>query len=209
MPQPPAGLKVAANKNTASKDQLDHLEAASRAPAPPYPPTDPGLERLELTAGFGLGCVSACFAVLLTALRAAWRDGMPGPRELQQGNLTEDQDVDVSSHIDDASTSELLAELDEIIAASGGGSERRGGGSADTNRHIGVSGRRARTGPGSAVKEANSKRASKGSKGSVRSMKSSGSRGHRGTPGDRTATTGLSEVQSLLESIAQSEELTT
>jgi hypothetical protein len=112
---------------------------------------DPDLDRLELTAGFGLGCVSACCAVLLTALRAAWRDGKLGKRDIQgtlaaaaATNVTADAggtdtDDDDACSADDAGTAALLAELDDIIAgsSSGGSSgsgDRRG---VDGGRSVG------------------------------------------------------------------------
>ncbi len=203
MPLTPPGLALVAAKNAALNSQQGDPQSESDTAAWGDQPTpnDPGLERLELTAGFGLGCLSACCAVLLTSLRAAWRDGTLVQREVQQGNQVTN-DIAISNDIDDASTSELLASLDEIIAASGsypGGSSSssssssssRSRGSADGKRPGSVSGSAART---SRVKK---------DKGGTRSMKN----GRGGTSADQTETAELKEVRSLLESLSRSEEL--
>lgn len=199
MPLTPPGLALLAGKNAVSNSQQEDQQRQSDTASwgTQATPTDPGLERLELTAGFGLGCLSACCAVLLTAIRAAWRDGALGQREFQPGNNVA-KDASVSSDIDDASTSELMASLDEIIAASG--SYMEGSQSGDGDIHDGPSSGR------------NAARASKGSKvrkgkSGTRSKKNGRSRGSGGTPGDRTETAELKEVRSLLESLARSEEL--
>lgn len=173
MPLNPPGLTLV--KNIASNSE--------RRDAPHSTPTDPGLERLELTAGFGLGCVSACCAVVLTALRAAWRDRVLGQREFLQGNLPADNDNSLRD-IDDASTSDLVVALDEIIAASGGGSGARCGGNVNSDGLSSVGGQTRVSGKGSKAK-----------------------RGPRSMKNDQPEPVGLHEVRSLLESIVRSEEL--
>ena len=185
MPITPPGLTQAAAKNIASNGDEAVVDTASwQAHAPQPTPTDPGLERLELTAGFGLGCVSACCAVMLTALRAAWRDGVLGQREVLQANLAAANGNSVSRDIDDASTSDLAAALDEIIAASGGGSGARDGGNANSDSLPSVDGQTLGTGNDRKVK-----------------------RGTRSMKNEQPKTARLHEVRSLQESIVRSEEL--